>query len=155
MLKIECCHLQINIDSPRKRLFSNSICNSIFLWYESENIYKKGLNPKFQLIPIDIYKFYMIMCIDIALKTIRDNGVSSILVNENLYDNCFYFTLKWFLLKFLWGNVFLAREIQVDFFIVWECPLYKIVGYTFKLFSLYKIWHSYKYVRFTQIILPL
>ena len=33
-----------------KRIFSDS--NNIFLWYESEDINKKRLFPKFQLIPI-------------------------------------------------------------------------------------------------------
>ena len=33
-----------------KEIFSDS--NNIFLWHESEDIHKKGLFPKFQLIPI-------------------------------------------------------------------------------------------------------
>ena len=33
-----------------KEIFSDS--NNIFLWHESEDINKKSLNPKFQLIPI-------------------------------------------------------------------------------------------------------
>ena len=33
-----------------KGIFSDS--NNIFLWHESEDIYKKSLNPEFQLIPI-------------------------------------------------------------------------------------------------------
>ena len=33
-----------------KGIFSDS--NDIFLWHESEDINKKSLNPKFQLIPI-------------------------------------------------------------------------------------------------------
>ena len=33
-----------------KGIFSD--CNNIFLWYESEDINKKSLFPKFQLIPI-------------------------------------------------------------------------------------------------------
>ena len=33
-----------------KGIFSDS--NNIFLWHESEDINKKSLNPKFQLIPI-------------------------------------------------------------------------------------------------------
>ena len=33
-----------------KGIFSD--CNNIFLWYESEDINRKSLFPKFQLIPI-------------------------------------------------------------------------------------------------------
>ena len=36
--------------SPFKGIFSDS--NNIFLWYESADINKKSLFPKFQLIPI-------------------------------------------------------------------------------------------------------
>ena len=34
-----------------------------------------------------------------------------ILVDENLCENCSYFTLILFLLKFLWGNVLLGGEV--------------------------------------------
>ena len=37
-----------------------------------------------------------------------------ILVNENLCKNCFYFTLKCFLLNFFLGNVLLGGELQID-----------------------------------------
>ena len=46
------CHICAKelLDSNFKGIFSDS--NNIFLWYESEDINKKSLFPKFQLIPI-------------------------------------------------------------------------------------------------------
>ena len=38
-----------------KGIFSDS--NNIFLWHESEDINKKTINPKFQLIPILRFQF--------------------------------------------------------------------------------------------------
>ena len=40
----------LDITNELKGIFSDS--NNIFLWHESEDINKKRLNPKFQLIPI-------------------------------------------------------------------------------------------------------
>ena len=42
--------LGLILDLLLKGIFSDS--NNIFLWYESEDINKKSLFPKFQLIPI-------------------------------------------------------------------------------------------------------
>ena len=39
--------------------------NNIFSWYESEDINKKGVFPKFQLIPILVFKLCMIMCVSL------------------------------------------------------------------------------------------
>ena len=44
------CTKNINVQHNFKGIFSDS--NNIFLWYESEDINKKSLFPKFQLIPI-------------------------------------------------------------------------------------------------------
>ena len=47
-----------------KGIFSDS--NNIFLWHKSEDIKKKRLFPKFQLILISVYKLYMNMYISTA-----------------------------------------------------------------------------------------
>ena len=55
------------------------------------------------------------------------------LVDENLFENHFYFTLKWFLLNFF-GEMRSRVELQIEAktFKNWERPLYEIWKYAFK-----------------------
>ena len=71
---------------------------------------QKQLFPKFQLIPSLCLKLYMIY---VHWHCSIDYSVKLNLVDENLSENCFYFTLKWFLLNSFGESCFL-EEKQTD-----------------------------------------
>ena len=63
----------------------------------------RGLFPKFQLILVLCTSY--IVCIHVIWHCSIEFSVKLILVNENLCESCFYFTLKWFLLNLQkWGQ---------------------------------------------------
>ena len=112
--------------------------NNIFVWHDSEDINRMRSFPKFHLIPILCLQV-MHDCVDWHCST--DYCVKLILVDENLCENCFYFSLKWFLLNsfgemcFLEESYKLMQKIQI--LKLWQCPLYKIWEYAFKFKSWY------------------
>ena len=88
------------------------------LYFCTEALWRpKWLFPKFSILhkvsyPPCIYKLCMIMYIGIA----SDYCMKSILIKETLCENCFYFTLKWFLLNSFGKICFLgidAKKIQI------------------------------------------
>ena len=84
------------------------ISNNIFLWHESEDINKKSLFPKFQLIPIS---HLQVMHDYVCFIAPIDYCVEYSLVYEIFCENCAHFILKWFQanyfgeLWFLWGEL--------------------------------------------------
>ena len=73
-----------------KEVFSDS--NNIILWHESEDILKKKLFPKFQLIPI--LRFH-VMHDYVRFIAPIDYCVELSLVDETFCENCSHFILKW------------------------------------------------------------
>ena len=69
---------------------------------------KKGYFQNFSWFQLYTYKLCMIY---VHWHCFIDCCVKSSLVDKTSWDNCFYFTLKWFLLNFL-GNVLLRGELQ-------------------------------------------
>ena len=159
--------------SKFKGIVSDS--HNIFIWYESEDINKKRLFPKFQLIKISHLHsmhdytgewwnsikisqktgWFDCFCLRprcaCSLFTLLDTPVDYmhwhcsiychvklILVDENLCENCFYFTMKWLLLNSFGEMCFLEESYKnkwtkFKFWNFWECPLYEIWAYLFKV----------------------
>ena len=103
--------------------------NNILLWHESEDVNQKKIKikkikqkiSKFNWFKFYVYKWCMIMCNGI------DYHVKFILADENLYENRFYFTLKWFLLNSFWEMCLLEESYknmqQIQIFDIFESPL--------------------------------
>ena len=72
-----------------KGIFSDS--NNIFLWHESEDINKKILFPKFQLIPIVRFQ---VMHDYVCFIAPIDYCAEQSLVYKNFCENCSHFIMK-------------------------------------------------------------
>ena len=112
-----------------KGIISDS--NNIFLWHESEDINKKGLFPKFQLIPIlrlqvmhDYVHWHWSTDYRCKIKSCQRNFMQKLLL----------FHTEKISAQFLWGNVLLGGELQTDTkkkksnFAIFESPLYMKFG---------------------------
>ena len=114
-----------------KGILSSS--NNIILWHKSEDTKKKNTwFPKFQLIPIYVYKLYMIMLCFIAPYCVELS-----FVDKTFCENCSHFILKWFQLN-SFGEMCILKESYKNmqkFMIlkIWKCLLYKIREHAFKL----------------------
>ena len=91
-----------------KGIFSDS--NNIFLWHESEDINKKSLLPKFQLIPI---LRLQVMHDYVHWHCSIDYRVKLSLVYETLCPKLLSFHKEMISAWFLWGNVLIRGELQI------------------------------------------
>ena len=93
-----------------KGIFSDS--NNFFLLHESEDINKKSLLQKFQLIPIlrlQVMRDYVYWHCSIDYTCVKLS-----LVDETLCKNCSHFIRKWFQPNSFRGNVLIKEELQFD-----------------------------------------
>ena len=106
--------------------------------YESGNIYKWSLFPKFQLILIlclwnlfPKFQLILILCLQVMHDLIcvfhcyTDYCVELIIMYDNLCENWTHFILKWFQRNYFW-NCDSYRRLPISKY------LYKITEYTFK-----------------------
>ena len=73
-----------------KEVFSDS--NIIVLWHYSEDINKRSLFPKFQVIPI---WHFQVMRDHLCFIAPIDNCVELSLMDKTFCENCSHFILKW------------------------------------------------------------
>ena len=110
-----------------KGIFIDS--NNIFLWHESEDINKKGLFPKFQLIPI---LRFQVMHDYVCFIAPTDYCAEWSLVFETFCENCSHFKLNWFQPNSFEEVCFLEEIYEnmqtFKFWKFWECPLFDIGG---------------------------
>ena len=123
--------------SPLKEIVSDP---NISLWHESEDIDQKKKKKKkrkcyfqnFSWFQFCVYKLWN-MYDYVHGHCSVDNCVKLILVAEDLCENCFYFTLKWFLLNSFGEMCFLevsylCKKIQIQILEIFESTLYMKFG---------------------------
>ena len=109
--------------------------NNIFSWHESEDINKKILFPKFQLIQ---NLHFQVMHDYVWFIAFIDYCVEWSLVCETFLWKLLLFHTKMILVWFLWGSVLLRVELRkyakkIKFWKFWERPLFNISEYTFNV----------------------
>ena len=115
-----------------KGIFSDS--NDILLWHESEDINKKSLFPKFQL--IQILRF-QVMHDYVCFIAPIDYCVELSLMFETFCESCSHFRLKWFQPN-SFGEVCFWEKMSYEnmkkknkFGEFWEWPLFDIREHAF------------------------
>ena len=89
--------------------------NNIFLWHGSEDILQKekGYFQNFSWFQFYVYKLHNYVHWHCSIYNVF-NCVKLSLINENLCENCSYFTLKWFLHNFFGDVCFLEKNYKFN-----------------------------------------